>query len=710
MTMFHDSVILRKVCFAMPSICLYIPSYNWRKIQIDMNKWLNRATTDKKSSAENPVPSSSTSESECTNERGKQKEREQNSARSEPRKSTAFASTTTTTLTATANQVPPARCDTSHYCQHDRQKKPNTKRRASTTKHKAPQKTNLTQPLISIRSKIFFPSVNRFPFLSLIDIVFPVVPPFNSLIYKNMFLIPEIPDDIPENPLSRIESLPEISSLTTEKCVAAIGKHTLDYESGVRQIEEKLKASGSPPQLFPNVLDPLEVLGAPLDTTWGLVKTLYLTNSKLMPTNCYMGIHDRARRARATKFNSLPIYTACKESSVLKDGTYSEEQNRVVSKFLLEGRLNGVELKVCISFSTQPSRGPWTVTLQPHIYSQFLEFCGDRDLRKCQAQLLGFESFADMSMQTKMAGSVQAAQSMMNSLLNRGTTTKSAQQKELELLEDFAAERGFEGSLKSWDVPYWKRKQQRTIYSYDEEELREYFPFPQVLSGLFSLCENLFGLTIVPQSGVDTWHPDVQYYHISEEGKDTPIAGFYLDPYERLYEPSTLANISSHYESGKPLPDDIVDKLCRVRQHLAGYDLCQELYLSALDLELHTTKEFWLDIVRRLLPQYSSFPLEKIDSHPCAFLPIFTGQWGAAYYCHLWARIVAADAFSAFREVDHRNSAEISEIGKRFRNTILASGGGCHPSKVFRLFRGRDPSPNALLYTLGLKGKQSLIH
>ncbi|CAG2061797.1 unnamed protein product [Timema podura] len=158
-------------------------------------------------------------------------------------------------------------------------------------------------------------------------------------------LIPEIPDDIPENPLSRIESLPEISSLTTEKCVAAIGKHTLDYESGVRQIEEKLKASGSPPQLFPDVLDPLEVLGAPLDTTWGLVKTLYLTNSKLMPTNCYMGIHDRARRARATKFNSLPIYTACKESSVLKDGTYSEEQNRVVSKFLLEGRLNGVELK-----------------------------------------------------------------------------------------------------------------------------------------------------------------------------------------------------------------------------------------------------------------------------------------------------------------------------------------------------------------------------
>jgi oligopeptidase A len=64
--------------------------------------------------------------------------------------------------------------------------------------------------------------------------------------------------------------------------------------------------------VFVEVLDPLEKYGAPLDTTWGLVKTLYLTNKDLMPVRAYVSIHDKARRFRALKFNSEPIYAACK--------------------------------------------------------------------------------------------------------------------------------------------------------------------------------------------------------------------------------------------------------------------------------------------------------------------------------------------------------------------------------------------------------------
>lgn len=64
--------------------------------------------------------------------------------------------------------------------------------------------------------------------------------------------------------------------------------------------------------VFADVLDPLEKHGAPLDTTWGLVKTLYLTNKDLMPVRVYVNIHNKARRSRALKFNSEPIYTACK--------------------------------------------------------------------------------------------------------------------------------------------------------------------------------------------------------------------------------------------------------------------------------------------------------------------------------------------------------------------------------------------------------------
>lgn len=72
-------------------------------------------------------------------------------------------------------------------------------------------------------------------------------------------------------------------------------------------------------------------------------------------------------------------------------------------------------------------------------------------------------------------------------------------------------------------------------------------------------------------------------------------------------------------------------------------------------------------------------------------------------FSHLWAKMIAADAFSAFQEIVPGNEEQQMEIGKRFRDTFLSLGGGCHPSEVFRRFRGRDPSPKAMLKNLGLK-------
>ncbi|KAG5880866.1 hypothetical protein JTB14_017792 [Gonioctena quinquepunctata] len=139
-----------------------------------------------------------------------------------------------------------------------------------------------------------------------------------------------------------------------------------------------------------------------------------------------------------------------------------------------------------------------------------------------------------------------------------------------------------------------------------------------------------------------------------------------------------------------------------IHQHMAGSDLSRELYLSALDMELHTSKDFWLDIVKRLWPEYRCFTLHKIDSHPCAFTQVISEEWGAAYYCHLWSRMIAADVYSAFHEVQE-SEKQMVEVGKRFRNSFLASGGSVHPGQIFRKFRGRDPCPKALLSSLGLK-------
>lgn len=70
----------------------------------------------------------------------------------------------------------------------------------------------------------------------------------------------------------------------------------------------------------------------------------------------------------------------------------------------------------------------------------------------------------------------------------------------------------------------------------------------------------------------------------------------------------------------------------------------------------------------------------------------------AAYYSHIWSRMVAADIFSAFQEVGFEDRKSLRTIGERFRNVILAHGGSVAPSETFRHFRGRDPSPDALLY------------
>ena len=105
-------------------------------------------------------------------------------------------------------------------------------------------------------------------------------------------------------------------------------------------------------------------------------------------------------------------------------------------------------------------------------------------------------------------------------------------------------------------------------------------------------------------------------------------------------------------------------------------------------------------MVKRLWPRfYTPFQLDKSDSHPCNFGAIISGDLSAAYYSTLWARMVAADIYSAFQEVP---PAQLLGVGDRFRSLVLANGGAVHPGETFRLFRGRDPSPNALLKQSGL--------
>jgi oligopeptidase A len=93
----------------------------------------------------------------------------------------------------------------------------------------------------------------------------------------------------------------------------------------------------------------------------------------------------------------------------------------------------------------------------------------------------------------------------------------------------------------------------------------------------------------------------------------------------------------------------------------------------------------------------SVLPMFPEDRFLCSFSHIFAGGYAAGYYSYKWAEVLSADAFSAFEEAGLDDESSVRQTGRRFRDTVLALGGSRHPMQIFREFRGREPSPQALL-------------
>lgn len=685
-------------------------------------------------------------------------------------------------------------------------------------------------------------------------------------------LVPEIGEEGSQGEgVLKPDGLPAFSDITIEMCLGAIGQQASAVEKSVKALEGDLH-KGSPLDAA-GIFSELDIVTAPLETTWGVAKALYLGNSTLIPTKSYMNIHERARNARASKFCNPTVFKALLEG--LPETSGSDEQ-RLRQKFLLEGKLNGLTLakdrrdglkelliqlgrerasfknKVNMAVhsfghvipdfnlvrdfppslleatardSKQPMEGPWKITLHPQIVDGFLKYCPERlqrwnvwranvlkassqqdkalensthlekirSLRKRQANLLGYSNFAEMSMQTKMVGSVDNLKQIFTKLLKFAGPAQSV---ELEELQNFALDSGCDYKLDVYDVAYWRRKQLAAEHGLSEDKLREFFPLPRVLSGLFKLSEELFGIRIVEHPKAEVWHPAVKFYDIFDAdsaNSSTPVGGFYVDCYSKehkfgrnngwmvgirnsnksagltplcalifnfsepvegrppllgyddlqmlfktfgsglqhlltqagysdlaglsniewdasqvsgyvmsnfLDDPTVLRGISSHYSSEEPLDAGLSQKIPLLKTQLAGYNLCQDLYLADLDLELHRSNSFWLEVVRKLWPVYQCMPLDKKDAHPCSLTDIFAGDWAAAQFSHLYSRLIAADISSSFAE--QSSGKDYAGVGRRYKQTFLSSGGSLPTAEVFRRFQGRDPSAEALLKSLNL--------
>lgn len=479
--------------------------------------------------------------------------------------------------------------------------------------------------------------------------------------------------------------------------------------------------------------------------------------------------------------------------------------------------------------------GPWRITLDAPVLIPFLEHgehrgrreelyrayvtrasSGEFDntkvierilaLRHELAGLLGFESYAELSIDSKMAPSISAVEGLLEDLRSASI---SAAGSDLDALREFAAASAEKNGqsiekLELWDVAFYAERLREARFDYSEEALRPYFPLPHVLDGLFALAKRLFDISIVAADGeTPVWHPDVRFFRVlGEQGE--PIAAFFLDPYARsgekrggawmdeclgrngrtdglpvaylvcnqtppiddkpslmafdevltlfhefghglqhmltrvdfslasgirniewdavelpsqfmenwCYHKETLLGLSKHFETGETLPIELFDKIKAARTYRAASQMLRQLYFSSMDLALHakdlaSAGEDIFSVQRRIAETTTVMPPLPEDRFLCSFGHIFAGGYAAGYYSYKWAEVLSADAFSAFEEAGLDDASSVSETGRRFRDTVLSLGGGTPPMDVFKAFRGREPSPAALLRHSGLTSEAS---
>ena len=207
-------------------------------------------------------------------------------------------------------------------------------------------------------------------------------------------------------------------------------------------------------------------------------------------------------------------------------------------------------------------RGPWLLGLDMPRFAPFLQYSRRRDLREAvyrahvsrasgeeggnwplitrilqlrreQAQRLGYANWAEVSLASKMAGSEAEVERLLEDLR---TAAFPAAERELEALRACAARAGAAeaNDFQPWDVSFWAEVRRKELFELDSEALRPWFPLPQVLEGLFGLCDRLFAIHIAAADGqAPVWHPDVRFFRVNDRDTGLPIAAFYLDPYSR---------------------------------------------------------------------------------------------------------------------------------------------------------------------------------
>ncbi|MGF1730800.1 oligopeptidase A [Photobacterium kasasachensis] len=411
------------------------------------------------------------------------------------------------------------------------------------------------------------------------------------------------------------------------------------------------------------------------------------------------------------------------------------------------------------------------------------------------ARLLGFSTYSEKSLATKMAETPDQVLGFLNDLATRA---KPQGEREVAELRDYAASEFGAESLEPWDFAYYAEKLKQHRYSISDEQLRPYFPEHKVVSGLFEVLKRVFGMDVKPRDGVDVWDDSVTFYDIFDASGELR-GSFYLDLYARehkrggawmdecmvrrtrtdgslqqpvayltcnfnkplgdkpamfthdevvtlfhetghgihhmltqvdapavsgingvpwdavelpsqflenwCWEEEALAFISGHYESGEPLPKEMLDKMLDAKNFQSAMGILRQLEFGLFDFTLYTNYDpevgaQVLDTLADIKSRVSVVPSPEWGRFPNSFSHIFAGGYSAGYYSYLWAEVLSSDAYSRFEEEGIFNT----ETGADFLDCILERGGSEEPMALFKRFRGREPKIDALLRHSGITG------
>jgi oligopeptidase A len=423
-------------------------------------------------------------------------------------------------------------------------------------------------------------------------------------------------------------------------------------------------------------------------------------------------------------------------------------------------------------------------------------------LRQEEAALLGYPNFAALSLVPKMASSPDVVIRFLRDLAQKARPFAA---QDLADLRDFAGEHLHLADPQPWDWPYVGEKLKEARYAFSEQEVKQYFTLPKVLSGLFKIAETLFDLSIT-RDHAPVWNPNVEFYRIERAGPQGSqlIGQFYLDPTARsgkrggawmddvrtrwlrpdtaqlqtpvahlvcnfadgvevdghqqpallshddvttlfhefghglhhmltqvnehdvsgisgvewdavelpsqfmenfCWEWNVLRHMTSHVQTGEPLPRALFDKMLAARNFQSGLQTLRQIEFSLFDMLLHTAHTPGADfmpLLRQVRNEVAVMHPPEWSRTAHTFSHIFAGGYAAGYYSYKWAEVLSADAYAAFEETAGPDGLPNLETGRKYRQAILETGGSRPAMESFKAFRGREPTLDALLRHQGM--------